>query len=229
MVAGASVGYWEDWHLHSTCWPEDGSSCACWLYGQWAFARNSNYRARENGVALSWEESSLGGLVPGLLLSSGNAEVAAEANRLYVHVRLPHHLVISSFATYRVVAFFSLVCGLGLAWFLSAKWRQDEHGVMAGLAIASLLLVVIGILVTLLLGNDSPIQHSLLRFYFYRTSDVLVPLAAAVLACVVVFNVSEEIGSGIRLRGSISFSCLEFMSGKACIVGIGIHGPVVTY
>ena len=157
----------------------------------------------------------LGGLVPGLLLSSGNADVAAEANRLYVHVWLPHHLVITSFATHRVVAFFSLVCGLGLAWFFSAKWRQDEHGVVAGLATTSLLLVVIGILVTLLLGNDSPIQHSLLRFYFYRTSDVLVPLAAAVLACVVVFNVSKEIGSGIRLRGSILVLLLGIYVGES--------------
>jgi hypothetical protein len=36
-----------------------------------------------------------------------------------------------------------------------------------------------GILLNYGLGSESPLQHSLLRFYWFRSSDVLVPFAAA--------------------------------------------------
>lgn len=145
---------------------------------------------------------SLLGLVPGLMLSSSDAAVAAEANRLYVHVRLAHHLVVTSFATVRVVSFLMLVAGTWICWRLTSKWRTSSQSLLFGLAIVSLGIALTGVLVTIGLGDDSPLQHRLLRFYFYRTSDVLVPLVASTLITVIVCNVSRETGSGVRLRGS---------------------------
>jgi hypothetical protein len=146
---------------------------------------------------------SLGGLVPGLLLSSSDPTVAAEANYLYVHVRLPHHLVVTTFSTERILMFLVMLVGLGFGWRLSSQWRQPSHKLVVYPAVVSLLFAVVGVLITFGLGDDSPLQHRLLRFYFYRTSDVLVPLASSVMACVVVYGVCRESGSGVRLSGSI--------------------------
>ncbi len=145
----------------------------------------------------------LGGLIPGLLLSSGDAEIAAEANRLYVHVRLPHHLVITTFAVERWALFSSLTGGTLLLWINTGKWRCDGQRVIVGIGLVSVIVAIAGIVITISLGNDSTLQHSLLRFYFYRTSDTLVPLAASLLAGLVVFRVAEETGKGWRLSASI--------------------------
>ena len=146
---------------------------------------------------------SLGGVVPGLLLSSSDPTVAAEANYLYVHVRLPHHLVVTTFSTERILMFLVMVVGLGFGWKLSSQWRQPSHKLVVYLAVISLLFAAAGVMITFGLGNGSPLQHRLLRFYFYRTSDVLVPLATGGMACVVVYGVCRESNGGMRLSGSI--------------------------
>lgn len=158
---------------------------------------------------------SLCGLIPGLMLSSAAPNVVAEANYLYVHVRLPHHLVITTFSSERIVMFLTMVIGLALAWKLSWRWRERSHGDMVYPAVVSLVVVVAGVLITLILGNESPLQHRLLRFYFYRTGDVLIPLAVSSLVCIVVFGVSGETGSTIRLRGSILLLIIGLYVGDA--------------
>jgi len=144
----------------------------------------------------------LGGLIPGLLLSSPDPDITAQANHLYVHIRLPHHLVVTTFATQRIVLFGVLVCGLFLSWNLSKRWRTDGAGRVMGLGITSLLIACVGVLVTLWFGDESPTQHQLLRFYFYRTSDVLIPLATAACVCTTIFGVASERQLGLRLPGS---------------------------
>lgn len=144
----------------------------------------------------------LGGLIPGILLSSSDPDTSAQANYLYVHIRLPHHLVITTFATQRIVAFSVLLCGLFMSWKFAARWRTDGSGTVMRLGLTSLLIAGIGILITFWLGDESPQQHQLLRFYFYRTSDVLIPLATGACVCTIIFGVASEKQLGMRLPGS---------------------------
>lgn len=165
--------------------------------------RGTPLRRRELFCLLAGACISLGGLIPGLMLSNADSNVAAQANYLYVHIRLPHHLVVTTFATERIVMFLIMTTGLLIGWKLSVQWRQKTHRRILLPALASLVVAAMGVLITFGLGDDSPLQHRLLRFYFYRTSDVLIPLAVGAFASILVFGVARETGKGLRLRGSI--------------------------
>lgn len=141
----------------------------------------------------------LPGVVPLLALSFG-VDVASlrEANELYVHQRLPHHLLFSHILSQTLTLDFSylgwppwglpwthlyfirhlvfILLGLGL-------WRfVDPHGEAGRLyrfVAGSLILAGVGIAIDQATLNLPRWSAELLRYYWFRLSDVMVPLGVA--------------------------------------------------
>jgi hypothetical protein len=131
----------------------------------------------------------LPGLVPAIRLNAGvPSELSREAARIYVFERLAHHLVYSEFAAWNVARFQMLVvlCG-ALAWYT----RND-------LGVARLQRVVAGTVAIAVIGvaidqvfvwranwlDQSALDYQLaaaglLRYYWFRMSDSLVPIGVA--------------------------------------------------
>lgn len=140
--------------------------------------------ALAGGFALS-----LPGLAPALLLNWGvPKDVSAEAARIYVFDRLAHHLVYHDFPTANIWRFAALI----VAWLgLAAALRRNGPLHRLQLVVAgTLVLAAIGIAIdqalairALWTGQD---EHDyelaaagLLRFYWFRMSDSLVPIGVA--------------------------------------------------
>ncbi len=126
----------------------------------------------------------LPGLVPALLLTVGTEpDVVRQANDIYVFQRLPHHLVPTIiFATtpWYVVRHVVLVVvwgGLFLAVGRDVRQRQ-----LARFVAGAVLIAVIGVMIALATEHWPTIAAALLRFYWFRMSDVMVPLGVAMLA-----------------------------------------------
>lgn len=137
---------------------------------------------------------SLAGVVPALALSAGQpAEVRTEAAEIYVFQRLPHHLAplhkpakwIAERAGRHAVI---VTLFVALLWVrratLGGRWaalRDDPAGRIAHYAIGAMALAMIGLAIELALWNDPPRAASLLRYYWFRLTDIAVPWALALL------------------------------------------------
>lgn len=118
------------------------------------------------------------GVVPALGLTAG-AEAAERiaATRIYVVERLPHHLLPRSFADGLWARHVLAVC----VWLLlrgrlpsTPAWRRSDRLTLAALAISAA-----GVVVSLAEPLAPAAVYGLLRYYFFRLADVLVPLSLA--------------------------------------------------
>ncbi len=122
----------------------------------------------------------LPGLLPPLWLEWGpDAATARAANEIYVYERLPHHLNPWRFPLEQLVPFFVL-CLLFLVLGRVAP-RDGPARRLRGFVVASLVLVVIGMALSLLDFWDRPTAAGLLRFYWFRLADVAVPIGVVLL------------------------------------------------
>jgi hypothetical protein len=135
------------------------------------------------------------GLVPALTLNmDASPEVAAEANRIYVFERLPHHLALLTMSpedvVVRIVRHVALILCL---WALARTNRRSENvdqqsqealRVVTWYAWGAVALAVIGFAIELALWTRPDLAASLLRYYWFRLTDVAVPLALALQALV---------------------------------------------
>lgn len=136
---------------------------------------------------------SLCGLLPVLLLNHGaDAQTIADANYIYVYERLSHHLVFHEFphvwmARHAALAvlFFALV-----AWLKRSSAGNEVQRLAAFMA-GAVLFVLIGIVIDQALLNHLDLAASLLRFYWYRLSDVMVPCGVALLLPAAVARLSS--------------------------------------
>jgi len=120
------------------------------------------------------------GVVPALLLSSGvEPAVAAEAARIQVVERLPHHLLPERFQQGHVVAHLLAVGLMLVAWAAGRPSRRT--GRLVGMAVASLAISATGLAIAACRSLQPAMADQLLRFYWFRAADGLVPLVAAVL------------------------------------------------
>ncbi len=124
------------------------------------------------------------GVVPAVLLNAGvDAAMRHEAARIYVVERLPHHLLVQTFATGFVARH---VLALLVWWLLrgmvapSPARRRLDAFTLAALGIS-----LGGVLIALAEPWAPSLAHGLLRYYWFRLGDVVVPLAVAIIAAVV--------------------------------------------
>jgi hypothetical protein len=143
------------------------------------------------------------GIVPALALTWNEPpDVVAEANRIYVFERLPHHLALLSLpadeTTHRLLRHGALLLVL---WILarlvcgragSIVDRQTPPIDAAGLrsmfhfAVGGAILAGVGLIIELTLAQEPIAAARLLRYYWCRLTDFSAPLAAALLASAVI-------------------------------------------
>lgn len=121
------------------------------------------------------------GVVPALLMNAGlDAGTRALAARIYVVERLPHHLLVQTFATGFVARH---VLAASVWWLLTRVATPSE----ARLRLTAFTLVSLGVSLTgAAISLSSPwtgsVAYELLRFYWFRLADVAVPLSLAIFA-----------------------------------------------
>lgn len=128
----------------------------------------------------------LPGLIPGLALSwSADPDTVNEANRIYVFGRLSHHLVFHELPYAYVARHLAVL----LAWLFLVRWLPkttqpyrlpgDTVNRLVGAAVA---IAIMGVMLDKSLLYDRSLAASVLRYYWFRLSDVMVPLGAAFAA-----------------------------------------------
>lgn len=144
----------------------------------WLFAGGDRPSLRSMAAALvAGGLLSLPGLIPSARLTLGVAPAVAErANLIYVFARLPHHLAPLSLPNWPdyVVRFAALVVVLVAVYCVTPAEPGSRR--LRLLVIASLLIAAIGLGINLLADYRPGLAAGLLRFYWFRLSDVAVPL-----------------------------------------------------
>jgi hypothetical protein len=135
----------------------------------------------------------LPGIVPTLnLMSNAPPDIAGEAARIYVFQRLPHHLVFHTFGTWYYARHALLI----LAWIVFA-WltkRETASGRLSAVIIGALTIAMFGIFIDLAglmnirlegrtLAEYQLRAAPLLRLYWFRLEDALLPAATALAFC----------------------------------------------
>lgn len=163
--------------------------------GIWLVHQRTNAAARERllKAALSMVPGLVGGgalalvgLVPALALTWHQpAETVAAANQIYVFDRLPHHLAPLSLPPAEAVLRVTRHAALILCLWLLARANQRSGGIRESLrditrfAWGAVALAAIGFAIELALWTWPATAAALLRYYWFRLTDVAVPLAVA--------------------------------------------------
>ena len=121
----------------------------------------------------------LPGLYFSLRLTIGvDSAIVREANEIYMYKRLPHHLAVWRFAWwYRLRHIAAAVIFLVLCW----AWKSDRQDVLRGFVVGSLVISVVGAMLSILHLFDREITATVLRYYWYRLGDVAVAMGLAVM------------------------------------------------
>jgi hypothetical protein len=127
------------------------------------------------------------GVVPVLRLSAGvDAATRAAGDAIYVVDRLSHHLLPRTFAAGLVARH---LLAIAVWWLvqrlLPASGARRRLSALVGAALA---ISLAGWLVSLLEPVAPAAVHAVLRFYWFRLADVLVPLALAIAVAAVLEN-----------------------------------------
>jgi hypothetical protein len=123
------------------------------------------------------------GLIPMLLSSRGiPSDITQEGYRIYVFERLAHHCLPQTFAPRFLVAH-----GIALVVFF-ALCRLTPFDrplrIVRNVVIGSLLIALAGFGWAALASSHPELAASVLRFYWFRLNDVLLPVGLALVGCV---------------------------------------------
>lgn len=125
---------------------------------------------------------SLPGLIPALQLTMGTDRKLTElANQIYVFQRLPHHLLFTTFAP-RAIAIHVIAMIVSVSLFV---WLFPSRRMRSLLAfgLGASIIAVSGMMITLLAVEQDALSSvaGLLKFYWYRLSDVGLPIVLALV------------------------------------------------
>lgn len=229
-----------DW---SWVWPLLGAACAFHiLVGGWSFlsalfawlatmhvSGHISVAQRVRDASAQWLPLAAGialasiGAIPPLLADlSAPSEIAIAARSIYVNHRIAHHLSFDAFPALHVARFTLVI----LYWYLLSRWLWVRWPSLFRrirplfqFCIGSLIISFGGLLLTgLAEQNDrlAIISEGLLRFYWFRLSDVAVPLAAAMASCAaVVYWLKTDRRISTRVSSLVFVSCVLVASGVA--------------
>lgn len=129
-------------------------------------------------------------LVPVLALDWGvDRETAGRAHEIYVYHRLPHHLVLHARDPQFLLRF-----GLLIVFWAVLCRRIGEHGPelrLRAFVVGTLGIALCGATISLLAILHPRMGADLLRFYWFRLSDVAVPLGVALFAVLLVHRLLQ--------------------------------------
>lgn len=135
----------------------------------------------------------MAGALPALALTWHDpSDVVAEANQIYVFERLPHHLALLALsqqeATERFLRHGLLIVALAVLHGLIRGREKSADSplaprssllVLLHFAWGAVLLAALGLLIEVVFWNNPEWAARLLRYYWFRLTDVAVPLAVA--------------------------------------------------
>ncbi|MEE9602578.1 MAG: DUF6798 domain-containing protein [Thermoguttaceae bacterium] len=126
---------------------------------------------------------SLSGLLPAAVLNFGaDAKHLALANHVYVFERLGHHLSPMQIPTPLVIRFaWVVVLAALLFWIAPARAGLRR---LEAFVVGTILLALGGFMIGLLSWHAPELAAALLRFYWFRLADVIVPLGVAMVGSV---------------------------------------------
>ncbi|MDA7950526.1 MAG: hypothetical protein MPJ24_03475 [Pirellulaceae bacterium] len=139
---------------------------------------------------------SLGGLLPAIEMSGGEtAETLLTAYRIQVYERLPHHLLFSKMPSHHVLRQAVLVAIWGILTCLffqgeskniseEIRFKVKRLTLFTG---ATLGITFAGICIDKFLADRSWLEVNLLRFYWFRLSEVIVSMQVGLLMPIVAF------------------------------------------
>ncbi|WP_237607149.1 DUF6798 domain-containing protein [Roseimaritima sediminicola] len=155
------------------------------------------------------------GLLPAVWLEQGTTPAdAVAAARIYVYQRIPHHLLPSNFALSWYVRHGVL---LALAATVFGLQRLDRRtGMLGWFTVGTVALALVGLVIGLLPPSHPDLAARLLRYYWFRMTDSIVPLALA-LASVRLWVVPSRLGVPL---GRVLLITLALVS----ILLVGRHG-----
>jgi hypothetical protein len=173
------------------------------------------------------------GIVPALRLSAGaSAEERTAAAAIYVVERLPHHLLPRAFADGMVARHVLAILLLAALWRLSASFRVGDaadglsaaRGRAAGFTVAAIAVSLAGLAVSLLEPFAPAVAFGLLRFYWFRLADGLVPLSLAVAVAAIVC--ADGVGPVLTGRAAAVVRAVVALAVFADGVGQSRHWPL---
>jgi len=154
----------------------------------------------------------LPGVIPSLALTwNVPPEILREANRIYTFERLAHHLVPGCFTPEDATRFLiltGLYFGASFLWRGPVEWQRIHHFVLGSLAIA-----LAGWILSWTVAVWPEFAAAVLRYYWFRLSDVAVPMAAALWIGMVAGNrivVSRPFRAALVTLGTVG--CLLHLS-----------------
>jgi len=160
---------------------------------------------------------SLPGLIPALLLNQGvSSDIVQQANFIYVFGRLAHHLAPWVLPDYFPLQF-TLFALTFLAWLALCRITPAEAPArrLRLFVGAAVLIAIVGGAIGPLAYYDANLAARLLKFYWFRLSDVAVPLGTALaVGSLVVFLLASRPAAG---------RCVLAIAVAAAGVHIGIH------
>ncbi len=177
------------WHVLVGGWS------VCILLGLWllGWRREQSLTSMLPGLLIGGIVS-LAGIFPALALSFGQpAEIRSEAAEIYVFDRLPHHLaplhkpaawIAERAGCHATVAILFVALLLARRTELAGGWcalKYDPSGRIAHYSVGAMVLAMIGLALEWGLWNHPDIAAGLLRYYWFRLTDVAVPLGIALL------------------------------------------------
>ena len=130
------------------------------------------------------------GVVPALMMDmTADATTRAAAHAIYVFGRLRHHLLPETFPTFFVIRHLLLFA----VWIAVAWWtpRTDAWRRLRGLVWGAVFIAATGVAIDLITRFDADLRAALLRFYWFRTTDALLPLGVALGSVTVARSISE--------------------------------------
>ena len=200
-------------------WAQVALVLAAW----WSRAELAPWKATDPVWVAAGAAAAAVGVVPALALTAGaDAAERLAAARIYVVERLPHHLLPRTFADGLWARHVLAVC----VWFLlrgrlpsTPERRRSDRLTLAALAISGA-----GVLVSLAEGVAPGAVYGLLRYYFFRLADVLVPLSLATTVAAVLAD-KDVVGRLVPLPVPVTRALAALLL-AADVAGQSGHWPL---
>ena len=142
---------------------------------------------------------SLLGLVPALMLTLGSSpEDATAAARIYAYYRIKHHLLPSDF----LLAWYlrhGVLIAFTLCLTLLFSRAEDGWNRVKWFAVGAILIAVVGLVVGSLPPSLPDLAARLLRYYWFRLTDAIVPLLTGLIVMRLVVHGGKHRAFGVSL------------------------------
>lgn len=120
------------------------------------------------------------GLIPAIALSIGtSSEDATLAARIYTYYRLKHHLLPADFYAVWYLRHGALI--LATMFVARIFWERDSIRRMGWFTVGAVSIALVGLFIGLLPQVAPDLAAELLRYYWFRLTDAVVPLMAGLL------------------------------------------------